>query len=164
MGVWIETFCLRSDCDTHAVTPYVGVWIETRINCLIPCFGIVTPYVGVWIETTYLLPYSVNIKSHPTWVCGLKLYLVIQNKKEPAVTPYVGVWIETSMIAFICVLVFVTPYVGVWIETITYSCDNRRRKSHPTWVCGLKLFEVLDELTSVQSHPTWVCGLKHTIV
>ena len=34
------------------------------------------------------------------------------------------------------------------------------KKSHPAWVCGLKL-ENLDELAdTVQSHPAWVCGLK----
>ena len=33
----------------------------------------------------------------------------------------------------------VTPYVGVWIETILYTHSRIFRKSHPTWVCGLKL-------------------------
>ena len=33
-------------------------------------------------------------QSHPTWVCGLKLQLA-GNRRCPSVTPYVGVWIET---------------------------------------------------------------------
>ena len=34
-----------------AVTPYVGVWIETHnLKVMDQMFG-VTPYVGVWIET-----------------------------------------------------------------------------------------------------------------
>ena len=33
------------------VTPFVGVWIETRLNVLITENGLVTPFVGVWIET-----------------------------------------------------------------------------------------------------------------
>ena len=37
-----------------------------------------------------------DIESHPTWVCGLKLnYVDVQNYIK--VTPYVGVWIETPI-------------------------------------------------------------------
>ena len=32
--------------------------------------------------------------------------------------------------------------------------------SHPTWVCGLKLFVRGNAVISEKSHPTWVCGLK----
>ena len=56
------------------VTPYVGVWIETRSRVLQPKRLKVTPYVGVWIETILLPLTSVAI----------------------SVTPYVGVWIETE--------------------------------------------------------------------
>ena len=37
----------------HAVTPYVGVWIETGANAGAPFGLVVTPYVGVWIETLF---------------------------------------------------------------------------------------------------------------
>ena len=37
-----------------------------------------------------------DIESHPTWVCGLKLMIKIQLQHLNKVTPYVGVWIETS--------------------------------------------------------------------
>ena len=33
------------------VTPYVGVWIETKGIRISKRTGKVTPYVGVWIET-----------------------------------------------------------------------------------------------------------------
>ena len=33
------------------VTPHVGVWIETSINCVEHINLFVTPHVGVWIET-----------------------------------------------------------------------------------------------------------------
>ena len=33
--------------------------------------------------------------SHPTWVRGLKLLLVLMQAKE-LVAPYVGAWIETT--------------------------------------------------------------------
>ena len=57
-----------------------------------------------------------DIESHPTWVCGLKLPLLSYQK-----------------------IYYVTPYVGVWIETgIVYGYE-KHSLSHPTWVCGLKL-------------------------
>ncbi len=34
-------------------------------------------------------------------------------------------------------------------------------QSHPSWVCGLKLFARLNKSTFAASHPSWVCGLKH---
>ena len=34
------------------VTPYVGVWIETKWHCVEHSQPEVTPYVGVWIETS----------------------------------------------------------------------------------------------------------------
>ncbi len=36
-----------------------------------------------------------DIESHPTWVCGLKLLDKEKAKPDSKVTPYVGVWIET---------------------------------------------------------------------
>ena len=36
-------------------------------------------------------------------------------------------------------------------------------QSHPTWVCGLKLFIFYTCFDDKQSHPTWVCGLKQNL-
>ena len=58
-----------------------------------------------------------DIESHPTWVCGLKLSKVYHGIIPKLVTPYVGVWIETIFLAFNKSIAEVTPYVGVWIET-----------------------------------------------
>ena len=33
-----------------AVAPFVGVWIEIKINALIKLYEKVAPFVGVWIE------------------------------------------------------------------------------------------------------------------
>ena len=33
--------------------------------------------------------------------------------------------------------------------------------SHPAWVCGLKLFLIVNTVHFFWSHPAWVCGLKH---
>ena len=54
------------------------------------------------------------------------------------VTPYVGVWIETLELAQQADGLEVTPYVGVWIETSILAMKGSSRRSHPTWVCGLK--------------------------
>ena len=58
----------------YAVTPFVGVWIETFLNLWTVEKEIVTPFVGVWIET--------GMFNHDT--------------KKGEVTPFVGVWIETA--------------------------------------------------------------------
>ena len=34
------------------------------------------------------------------------------------------------------------------------------QRSHPSWVCGLKLAMLPDMLIGMLSHPSWVCGLK----
>ena len=59
----------------YIVTPYVGVWIETRMWTYFAMLPHVTPYVGVWIET------RTRHRSHSAYI----------------VTPYVGVWIETCI-------------------------------------------------------------------
>ena len=56
-------------------------------------------------------------RSHPTWVCGLKLQRQRKEVFFNQVTPYVGVWIETNFYYDTLEGHRVTPYVGVWIET-----------------------------------------------
>ena len=41
-------------CITQ-VTPFVGVWIETRLRIVLRLCRGVTPFVGVWIETTLII-------------------------------------------------------------------------------------------------------------
>ena len=75
MGVWIETKNMEIILIVNVVTPFVGVWIETenRVSRYLPSW--VTPFVGVWIETECRnLRYEDIDMSHPSWVCGLKLY------------------------------------------------------------------------------------------
>ena len=52
--------------------------------------------MGVWIETSLYFDLFLSSGSHPAWVCGLKLALVILVIIF-VVTPCVGVWIETSL-------------------------------------------------------------------
>ena len=139
--------------------------------------------MGVWIETCLVAGLDWVYESHPSWVCGLKLNLLIFLQSGSRVTPFVGVWIETwftnnttknsimSHPSWVCGLKqwckgtlflwnHVTPFVGVWIET-----DGRLRlalyfRSHPSWVCGLKLVWIYQSVSIYKSHPSWVCGLK----
>ena len=95
--------------------------------------------MGVWIETSHRIYPLFKFESHPTWVCGLKLRNTVITENGYSVTPYVGVWIETILISLVWILLWVTPYVGVWIETQHLKGEAIDFKSHPTWVCGLKL-------------------------
>ena len=57
----------------YAVTPCMGVWIETLTLKKRVMEPSVTPCMGVWIETrTYRTPGWQMMTSHPVWVCGLK--------------------------------------------------------------------------------------------
>ena len=71
-----------------------------------------------------------------------------------------GVWIETLIKAANASHELVTPCVGVWIETLGYNLRYWQWKSHPAWVCGLKLQQLASEKSDLTSHPAWVCGLK----
>ena len=57
-----------------------------------------------------------NMRSHPTWVRGLKHGMPLECIKYEKVAPYVGAWIETEC---------ETDKAGYLV-------------SHPTWVRGLK--------------------------
>ena len=81
-----------------------------------------------------------EIQSHPSWVCGLKHCHPPKRSAALRVTPFVGVWIETND-TLGCILVGqVTPFVGVWIETTQSARLQHNKESHPSWVCGLKLY------------------------
>ena len=60
---------------------------------------------------------QLTLRSHPSWVCGLKLRFAAYQKIYQDVTPFVGVWIETSVANQNWFRTQVTPFVGVWIET-----------------------------------------------
>ena len=98
----------------------------------------VTPCMGVWIET---------IESVNSRICQ-------------CVTPCMGVWIETRPLSMLTLPQVVTPCMGVWIETCLRNCIASEYKSHPVWVCGLKLEGDVKMSNGRKSHPVWVCGLK----
>ena len=116
VGVWIETSLTKERTKNLPVTPFVGVWIETLLSFKLHIITQVTPFVGVWIETRRASQGCRGGRSHPSWVCGLKLFARLNKSTFAAVTPFVGVWIETSF--------------NIKVQ--------RFRESHPSWVCGLK--------------------------
>ena len=123
------------------VTPCVGVWIETLRIISKTIEGInVTPCVGVWIETWAEVRRPANsILSHPAWVCGLKHRLIRPSARRSKSHTLRGCvdWNLNLTVKRHCTLV--TPCVGVWIETTQVTSNQeRRKKSHPAWVCGLK--------------------------
>ena len=59
-----------------------------------------------------------NMRSHPTWVRGLKHQTVRASYAVRSVAPYVGAWIETGLPVEIIYVLIVAPYVGAWIETL----------------------------------------------
>ena len=78
------------------------------------------------------------VKSHPTWVRGLKPEWAVRRHDLLRVAPYVGAWIETRVSIFFRSCKHVAPYVGAWIETILVTGEPTKIVSHPTWVRGLK--------------------------
>ena len=124
----------------YVVTPCVGVWIETtrsaNFSFKSPChtlrgcvdwnsygedlvtYEMVTPCVGVWIETLRSEMKEMINKSHPAWVCGLKL---IEFWTEDCCCSHTlrGCvdWNWEACAGYI--MDVVTPCVGVWIETMT---------------------------------------------
>ena len=129
-----------------------------------------------------IFSYLLNMQSHPSWVCGLKLGIFLRVWLQYDVTPFVGVWIETiqehHVLEFLishtlrgCVdwnltsytrslVICVTPFVGVWIETV-----NCRSWTFVAWVTPfvgvwIETYAIYCIRGTSTSHPSWVCGLK----
>ena len=67
-----------------------------------------------------------------------------------------GVWIETIDSHKKDTRIEVTPCMGVWIETKDRQLFVAANKSHPVWVCGLKLDDTI-VLDIHQSHTLYGC-------
>ena len=77
--------------------------------------------------------------SHPSWVCGLKQGAYVSTPEAHAVTPFVGVWIETKTGGRVTEKVICHTLRGCvdW-NLIFLQSSSRTKRSHPSWVCGLK--------------------------
>ena len=95
VGAWIETAFAGLGEAIASVAPHVGAWIETDSIKEMVVFSEVAPHVGAWIETHIMFRSESTRMSHPTWVRGLKLRLVVRVLPLPVVAPHVGAWIET---------------------------------------------------------------------
>ena len=85
--------------------------------------------MGAWIETdTTTSGMTAIIRSHPTWVRGLKRKVVGICIAEGVIAPYVGAWIETQIPKNVFSMAQIAPYVGAWIETgcLPSGCANSR--------------------------------------
>ena len=80
-----------------------------------------------WVRGLKLAALPININlfwSHPTWVRGLKHEIEEQIRSSRRVAPYVGAWIETLGKAKREHDYNVAPYVGAWIETQDVSVSG----------------------------------------
>ena len=102
--------------------------------------------------------------SHPAWVCGLKL-VIVRLCRNVRVTPCVGVWIETNSYCDSVVKPLSHTLRGCvdWNLNLTVK-RHCALKSHPAWVCGLKLAGSFRRNKNSTSHPAWVCGLKPVLM
>ena len=94
----------------------------------------VTPYVGVWIETFRRSMLRIVLLSHPTWVCGLKLKNVEYGKEKAMSHPTWVCGLKQAMM-LLRLISSVTPYVGVWIETCTFPLVREIVISHTLRGC-----------------------------
>ena len=91
----------------------MGVWIETLADTRRNTANTVTPYVGVWIETEKHDNISKDDVSHPMWVCGLKLDVILSQGKYALSHPMWVCGLKLAVYVDICIDARVTPYVGV---------------------------------------------------
>ena len=82
---------------------------------------------------------SIDNWSHPMWVRGLKLIIILLPISIFLVAPHVGAWIETNLTIDTDTKAKVAPHVGAWIETLLRKLLAMAQcRSHPMWVRGLK--------------------------
>ena len=116
----------------------MGVWIETIYQTLI--INILKSH-PVWVCGLKLDLFSVEAfknESHPVWVCGLKLNTMLNNRANILSHPVWVCGLKHPLRPVYHSGHSVTPCMGVWIETSSSARYCRYFASHPVWVCGLK--------------------------
>ena len=82
--------------------------------------------MGAWIETrTRRGEYTLTLSSHPTWVRGLKPFLVDQAKETLKSHPTWVRGLKQALCPLALLAKAVAPYVGAWIETSGLSGEQR---------------------------------------
>ena len=74
MGAWIEIALTLVPLLAIKVAPHMGAWIEIQYFHFALFDGQVAPHMGAWIEMTSRYHLNVGLRSHPTWVRGLKCF------------------------------------------------------------------------------------------
>ena len=72
-----------------------------------------------------------------------------------------GVWIETVLVDKWHIVYRGHTLRGCVDWNFPWVVFGLHLWSHPAWVCGLKLFLIVNTVHFFWSHPAWVCGLKH---
>ena len=118
--------------------------------------------MGVWIETVYANEETRNSSaSHPSWVCGLKLWywhrFLPSWKSHPSWVCGLKLFQFDEMTKGL----FVRPFVGVWIETFEGKTVGQQNMSHTLRGCvDWNTHAFYWVIIALMSHPSWVCGLK----
>ena len=68
-----------------------------------------------------IFSYLLNMQSHPSWVCGLKLASWVMFEKVLRSHPSWVCGLKPLCKIPIILILSVTPFVGVWIETNSWS-------------------------------------------
>ena len=161
MGAWIETTEPKLPTVAIVVAPFMGAWIETHQHPTLIRESPVAPFMGAWIETfigrSSFLP---GLKSHPSWVRGLKHNLLDTSKLKRVVAPFMGAWIETIFIGFTFPFDAVAPFMGAWIETLLQSVIDSHLMVAPFMGAWIETQRRENHVESRLSHPSWVRGLK----
>ena len=90
---WNQAY--REECKARAKSHPCGCVDWNKNSKTNKRLFVVTPFVGVWIETKKLRSKAYEWMSHPSWVCGLKPLGNAKGTRGYRVTPFVCVWIET---------------------------------------------------------------------
>ena len=164
MGVWIETPLTLQICSRFLVTPCMGVWIETPECPKLPGWKPGHTLYGCvdWNRRAKRRAHTVN-KSHPVWVCGLKL---VSRQKNSVLKASHPVWVCGLKLELCDVSGLEYESHPVWVcglKQLSICHGHGILGSHPVWVCGLKLTRGKINLFKLRSHPVWVCGLKRSV-
>ena len=89
---------LMSMCcvQSPSVAPFMGAWIEIAYADARYFLDSVAPFMGAWIEIRFHDVASYDNLSHPSWVRGLKLPVLLEVHGLGHVAPFMGAWIEIT--------------------------------------------------------------------
>ncbi len=156
MDAWIEITQILSIAENAEVASFMGAWIEieyTRV-CTVPSSSHPSWVRG--LKLLFEMIITLQSGSHPSWVRGLKL--VVNGPKAGAgfVASFMGAWIEITFHFLHADHLKSRILHGAWIEISITWVISLYRKSHPSWVRGLKSRLGALSIIKNRSHPSCV--------